>query len=488
MRLKVRKKKFSAGRPIAIINESDSKQIGAGVNERIIIKYKSKSIVTPLDLSEKISPKGTVVLSQEVIDYLGLKGGENIGVEIARNPRVIKIINKKLSCKKLSQKEITQVISAIVKNALTETEIAFFISAIYKCGMSIKETEYLTRAIFETGEKLNLKYKKIADKHSIGGIAGNRTTPLVVSICSSAGLIMPKNSSRAITSAAGTADVMEAVCKVEFNKTEMKKIVRETGACLVWGGSLGFAPADDKIIRVERLIQIDPKPNLIASILAKKLSVGSTDILIDIPYGKGAKVNKQKAKELKTKFEKISKTFKMNLQCILTPAKSPIGNGIGPILEIRDIINVLEGGGPKDLKEKSILLSAKILELTKKAKPGKGEALAEELISSGKALEQFKKIVKAQKGNLKNLSLAKFSKDIKAKNYKQIKQINNKNLNLLARIAGSPDDKKAGVYFWKKSNEKIKKGEKIITIYSSSKKRLEDAFDFYKENKVINFK
>ena len=303
---------------------------------------------------------------------------------------------------------------------------------------------------------------------------------------------MPKTSSRAITSAAGTADVMEAICKVNFSKEEIEKIVRKTNACMVWGGALGFAPADDKIIRVENLISIDPEPNLIASILAKKLSVGSKYVLIDIPCGKYAKVNKKQATELKNKFETIGKRFKLKLKCVITNGSQPIGNGIGPILELRDIISILKNQAdcPKDLKNKALFLAGEILELCGKAKKDNGYKIAEGILASGKAFDKFKEIVEAQKGSIsKNkLALAKFFHVIFAEKSAKIAEIDNKKINLLARIAGSPNDKKAGLYLWRHVGEKIKKGDKLLTIYSSSDKKLKDAVDFYKKNKIIIMK
>ena len=488
MKLKAIYRKWSAGRPIVILNEKDAKKIGAEVNNRVVIKHKSKIIIALVNTSRKIAKEGDAVLTTEVKEALNFADGQIIDVELAKNPRITQIITKKLSGKELSKSEITKIISEIVKNALTETEIAFFISAVYKVGMSLNETKWLTEAMLETGKQLDIKRKIIADKHCIGGIAGNRTTPIVVSICAAEGITIPKSSSRAITSAAGTADVMESICRVEFDAEEIKRIILKTNACLVWGGALGFAPADDKIIKVEKMINIDPEPNLIASILAKKLAVRSNHVLIDIPYGTSAKVNKKGAEKLKKTFEKLGKMFKIKLKCVLTDGNQPIGNGIGPILEMRDVISVLKGDGPHDLREKSIFLAGKIFELCNMAEKNKGGILAKEILDSGKAFKKFEQIVKAQgaKGSLMDkLSYAKFYININSKKSGIIKSIDNKKINLLARIAGSPDDKKAGVYLWKHAENKIQTREKIITIYSQSKKRLEDAVSFYKENEII---
>ncbi|MEK6890643.1 MAG: AMP phosphorylase [Nanoarchaeota archaeon] len=487
MKLKVKRYKLSAGRPIAIINKETAKILSANLNDRILIKYNSKRIVAVLDLSSQISNKKEIVLSTEIMDFLEISGGEMVVVDVAKKPRAIQTINKKLKCDKLSKEEIFLIIKSIVNNEITETEIAFFISAVYECGMSMDEIVWMTEAIFKTGKKLKLNKKIIVDKHSIGGLAGNRTTPLVVSICAAAGLTFPKTSSRAITSAAGTADVMEAICKVDFSPAELKKIINKTNACLAWGGSLGFAPADDKIIRVESQINIDPEPNLIASIMAKKLSVGSKFILIDIPYGKYAKVDKTKALDLKKKFEEIGKRFNLKLKCVITDGSQPIGHGVGPILELIDIIKILkcEKDAPIDLKNKSLFLAGEIFELVGKVRKGKGSKLALEILDSGKAFNKFKEIVEAQKGKLIELKPGKFSYEIKTNKKSRVISIDNKKINILAKIAGSPNDKKAGVYLYKHLGESLDKGKSILTIYSSSKNKLKDAVDFYRENNII---
>jgi len=257
---------------------------------------------------------------------------------------------------------------------------------------------------------------------------------------------------------------------------------------MVWGGGLGMVPADSKIIKIEKLLKIDPKAQLLASIMSKKLAVGSNYILIDIPYGKSAKMSKKKALELKRDFEKLGKYFKRKLKVILTDGSQPIGNGVGPVLELIDVLNILnpKEQGPIDLEEKSIFLAGELLELTGKAKKTKGEDLARKILKSGKAFEKFKQIIKAQKrkGSVK-LQPAKFKKDIHSKKSGKIKEIDNKKINTLARIAGCPIDKSSGLYLYHHVNDKVKKHEPILTIYSETRARLNQAVAFYWREKPI---
>ena len=493
MELKVKFLKWSAGILGAMLNVKTAEKMGAQTTGRVSIKTISKypkEIYTFVDTIEGFIKEEEVLVSSEVKKRLGLKKGEKVDINIASPPRSTLFIKKKLNKKRLSEKEINEIISDVADNSLSEPEIALFISAMYKHGMNFKETIYLIKAILKTGHELKLMSKELVDKHSIGGIAGNRTTPIVVSICAAAGLTMPKTSSKAITSAAGTADVINTIAQVEFTAKDLKKIIKKTGAFIVWGGALNMVPADSKIIKIEKALKIDPESQLLASIMSKKLAVGSKYILIDIPYGKTAKVTKHEALRLKKKFEQLGRYFKKKLKCVLTDGKQPIGNGIGPMLELRDVLEVLDPKqkGPRDLEEKSLFLASEIFELSGKTKKGKGRELAEEILYSGKAFKKFEDIIKAQKGKLIELKLPKNKKEILAKKSGRVIEIHNKKINSLARVTGCPADRYSGLYIFKKVGDRVKKGEKILTIYTESRPRLREAIRFYERIKPIKIK
>jgi AMP phosphorylase len=489
VKLKVRFLDWTAGIPVAMLNEDTAEKLGVRIRDRISIKVDSRELDTIVDTIGKFIGKNEIAVSAEIKKRLGLRRGQMLDIALAENPVSLNYIKKKLNNHQLSQKEIKEIITDIVNNSLSEAEIALFVSGMYKFGMTMKETIFLIKAILENGSVLDFKNKLVVDKHCIGGIAGNRTTPIIVSICASTGLIMPKNSSRAITSAAGTADVIESVADVEFSVSELKKIIKKTGACMVWGGGLKLVPADSMIIQVEKMVSIDPEAMLLASIMSKKLSVGSDYILIDIPYGKNAKVDYKHALKLKKKFEYLGKYFKKHLKVVLTDGSQPIGNGIGPVLEIIDVLKVLRReNSPMDLEEKSLFLAGEILEMTGKAKKGQGKNLAFEILESGKAYQKFLEIIKAQNGNLNRIKLAKYNKTICAKRNCSIAEIHNKKINTMARLSGCPADKSAGLYIHVYLNDKLKKGDKIITIYSESKSRLKEALRFYEKEKPVRIK
>lgn len=477
MKLKIRKIGLGAGRPIAFLHEEDARKLGLDVGERLEINFKKNRITATVDIVEKLIKKGQLALSQEAMNHINVKQGDAVKVNLALEPRSTRYILKKLEGEELSKKEILSIIKDIVNNALTEAEIAYFVSGVYENGMTLEETKHLTWAMFKTGNKLKWKGRtKIVDKHSIGGLAGNRTTPIVIPICAAAGLKIPKTSSRAITSAAGTADVIETIAKVDLPINKIKEITNKANACMVWGGAIKMAPADDKLIRIERLLSLDPESQLIASIISKKLAIGSKYVLIDIPYGKNAKVSKKEAKKLKIKFEKVGKHFNLNIKVILTDGSQPIGNGIGPTLEMKDALRVLEqNNSPKDLENKSILLAAEMLEMTRKAKKGKGKAMAREILKSGKALEKFNEIISLQGKNKNTLKTARYKHKILSKKAGKIKDINSKSISYIARVLGCPIDKTSGVYIHKHVSESVKKREVLLTLYAESNKKLKEA-------------
>ncbi|MBI2045004.1 thymidine phosphorylase family protein [Candidatus Pacearchaeota archaeon] len=490
MELRIKFLKWSTGMLGAMLHKKTADKIGVQSRDRISIKKaggKDGEIFTFVNTIDGLIKENEIAISSETKERINLKNGQRVEVRLAESPKSVLYIKKKVDGKKLSEKEIRSIIIDVVDNSLGETEIALFVSGMYEKGMTFRETIGLTKAILDTGFRVELPYKIIADKHCVGGVPGNRTTPIVVSICAAGGLIVPKNSSRAITSAAGTADVIEAIARVDFSPDEIKKIIRKTGACMVHGGGLGMVPADSRIIQVEKILKIDPGAQLLASIMSKKLASGSTHVVIDIPYGKGAKFTEKEALALRKKFNKLAKYFKIKIECLLTDGTQPIGNGIGPIFELLDIIKILDPNqdGPKDLEKKSLLLAGKLFEMTGKANKGEGIALAEKILDSGKAFEKFKEIIKAQSGSLRKIKLAKYNHEVFAKKSGKVFEIINSDLNSIARLAGSPDDKAAGIYLFYHVGDYVKRGQQLFLICSESKPRLNQALEFYKKKKPV---
>lgn len=486
MKLHIKRVNLQTAKPVALLHATDAQALGVHPADRVLLRAGIKSEIAITDVTTGFVKRGQIALSNDILAYLGAQADTTLEVTLAQRPKSSLFMRGENRCKPYTRDHLVKIIKDVVSNALTEAEIAYFISGVNYCGMTIEETHYLIEAIVKSGVKISWGKKAVADKHSIGGIPGNRTTPLVVAICASQGVLMPKTSSRAITSAAGTADTIETVAKVDFSISELQAIVKKTGACLVWGGALGLAPADDKLIQIEKMLNLDPEPQLLASILSKKLAVGSTHVLIDIPYGPGAKVSRERAIALKKKFVLLGRRIGLKLRVALTDGSQPIGNGIGPALEMRDVLNVLQRtNAPRDLERKAVQLAGILLEMMGKARKGKGRQKAQAALNNGSALAKFKEIIEAQKGSLRNIPEARYKRVLLAPRRATINAINNKSINMLARIAGCPQDKAAGVYLHAHVGEIVAKGEPLLTLYAESRFRLRDALNFVKENHPV---
>ncbi|MBI2652861.1 AMP phosphorylase [Candidatus Woesearchaeota archaeon] len=491
MKLKVKDIDISSGGPlIAIMNHKDAAMLDLHVMDRIKIKKgrKIETVVVDIAESDKVVPKGKIGVFEEVLNSLKLGNNDDVEIAIARKPLSIDYIKKKLDGQKLSKKEIDQIVWDIVHNKLSAVELTYFVAACYTNVMSTEETILLTKAMVKHGDVLRLDKYPVIDKHSIGGIPGNRTTMGVVPVIAAAGYYMPKTSSRSITSPAGTADTMEVLANVAFPIKKMKEIVLKTKGCIVWGGALNLAPADDKIIAVERPLEIDAESQLLASIMAKKHSVSSTHILIDVPIGKDAKVkNKVEALKLKKEFEKIGKRLKKHIKVLITDGTQPIGNGIGPALEARDVLWLLKRDPrrPIDLERKCLMMCANIFSIVG-VKNGYKRAL--EILNSGKAYQKMVEIIKAQDGKeiaAEDIKIGKYSYDVLSAKNGRVSDIDNIFISRIARIAGAPHDKGAGIYLYRHVGDKVKRGEKLFTIYSESQHELEYARDVAKQSKVF---
>ena len=413
-------------------------------------------------------------------------------------------IRKKLVGRTLNYKEIFSIMDQIAKKRLGDVLTTYFAASGYSQGFTNQELYYLTKAMIETGEKLHFK-GIVADKHSIGGVPGNRTTLIVVPIIAAAGFLIPKSSSRAITTS-GTADDMEILAPVILPTEKILKIVKKINACIVWGGNFNIAPADDVIINVEKELMFESFDKIIISIMAKKIAFGATHVVIDLPYGNTLKVTHLKDAEiLKNKFEYVAKKFNIKIRVLIHRTDEPVGRGIGPILETKDALKVLEQtlDRPFDLETRSLTLAGNLLELCLKDSPknlqehvrntyGNCIGWATKILQDLLAFKKMQEIIFEQGGNpdidSDKLVPGKFTYRIKAEKDYIIKNIDSKNITLLVKALGAPLQKGAGVYLDKKEEEKVEKGDSICTLYSENVYNLRQGKKTIREFPVFSFR
>jgi len=408
-------------------------------------------------------------LSEQAFEQLGMNEGEAISIAHATPPKSLHAVHRKIAGEQLDAADFTAIMQDLIDNRYSHMEMAAFLVACSGNGMERDEVLAMTEAMVNTGERLDWGEPLVADKHCIGGIPGNRTTMLITPIIAAHGMLIPKTSSRAITSPAGTADTMETLAHVKLELDRLREIVRRERGCLAWGGTARLAPADDILISVERPLSLDSSGQMVASILSKKIAAGSTHLLIDIPVGPTAKVHTMNdALRLRKLFEYVGDRSRINLEVVITNGEQPIGRGIGPVLEARDVLLVLENDpeAPSDLREKSLRLAGRILEFDPDVRGGQGYAIARDILDTGRAMKKMQSLIKAQGVNETALKLGKLVKDIPAGRDGFVVAIDNLVMSRLARLAGAPMDKGAGVYLFKKLGDHVEKGEPMYRIHA----------------------
>ncbi|MCL5876851.1 MAG: AMP phosphorylase [Candidatus Bathyarchaeota archaeon] len=466
----------TGGNRIAVVSEQTASQLGVQSSDRIKITYGDKTSIAIINIAEHF-PSNRIGLFEETEGALGVKGDEVVDVALAPLPESLFNIRAKLRGERLREKDIVAIVKDVVERHLSTAEIAAFLTALNIYGLSTGETEALSRAMIMTGKTLNFGASPILDKHSVGGIPGDKTSMLVVPIVAAAGFTIPKTSSRAITSPAGTADRVETLCPVTLSINEIYETVKKTGGCLVWGGSLELAPADDLFIQVEYPLGIDPM--LLPSILSKKKAIGATHVAIDIPTGMGAKIKtRQEAYTLASDFIDLGKRLGLNIQCALTFGDQPLGCGIGPALEAREALQTLMGGGPPDLREKAVSLSSMLFEMVGVENP---RGMAQDMIDSGKAERKMREIIAAQGGNPavkpEDLPVGPKSAVVRSKEAGKVLWLSTDDIVRIARMAGAPKEKGAGVLLHAKLGDYVRKDGVLIEVFAERSSKLSAALE-----------
>jgi AMP phosphorylase len=464
----------AGGKQIIVVDEEYASRLGIHSSDRVEVTYKQQNIIAIANVATDF-PKKTLGIYEEVQQKLKAQEGEMVEVRPAERPESLGYIRNKLIGRRLLAPEIKSIVMDVVERHLSDVELASFVTSLYIRGTSMDEVEALTKAMVETGQTIDFDKKPILDKHSIGGVPGDKTTLLVIPIVSAAGFTIPKTSSRAITSPAGTADRMEVLCPVDLKCEEIRAVVKKTNACLIWGGALELAPADDLFIQVEYPLSIDPL--LLPSIMSKKKAIGAEYVVVDIPTGRGAKIKTiGEAHALAQEFIELGKRLNMHIQCAVTFGEQPIGYAIGPALEAREALSTLMGKGPIDLVNKAVSLAALLFEMMGVKD---GTQKAKDILESGEAEKKFREIIAAQGGDPhvkpEDIEVGNETVEIRAEEKGRIQWINNRDMAQIARAAGAPKTKSAGVLLNKKLGDTVTEGAILYRIYSKNAQKLESA-------------
>lgn len=418
--------------------------------------------------------------------------------------RMYDIIYKKRNKKELTTEEIEYMIDNYVNGKIPDYQMSSMLMAIFFNGMTDKELSTMTIAMAKSGDMVDLSSINgiKVDKHSTGGV-GDKTTLIIAPIVAYYGVKVAKMSGRGLGHTGGTVDKMESIpgLKTNFSQEEFFHIVNKTGISVI-GQSGNLAPADKKLYALRDVTAtVDSIPLIAASIMSKKLAAGSDCILLDVKTGSGAFMkNLDEAINLAEKMVTIGESCGKKTLALITDMDMPLGKNIGNSLEIKEIINTLNGKGPKDLTEICLKLSSNMLYLANKGTIQECEKMAKDAIDNGFAMQKLIDMVEAQGGNIEYIKnpnkfeKAKYSIDILLEDNIEgyINYMDTEGLGIASTMLGAGRETKediidfsAGIILNKKVGDKVKKDDILCTIFTNDKNKIENAKNKIKSSIVI---
>jgi thymidine phosphorylase len=454
---------------------------GFEAQSRVEVALNGRHIVATLNVVDlAFLDEDEAGLSESAWRLLGAKDGDAGQLRHPAPLESLGHVRAKVYGRRLTQNALDAVIGDVAAGRYSDLQLAAFVTACASNGIDMDETVALTRAMVDVGERMRWSEGRVMDKHSVGGLPGNRTTMLIVPIVAACGLRMPKTSSRAITSPAGTADTMETLAPVELDVPQIQAVVEKTGGCIAWGGAVRLSPADDVLIRVERPLDLDSPGQLVASVLSKKAAAGATHVVIDMPIGPTAKVRTaHAAAALERHLVHVGAALGMQVRVSRTDGSAPVGRGIGPALEARDVLAVLRRapGAPENLEQRAIALAGEVLEFGEAAPRGEGAALAATVLADGRAWRKFQDICEAQ-GGMREPPVAPFTRDIAAARSGSVTGIDNRRLARIAKLAGAPKSPCAGIDLRVEHGDFVERGQPLFTLHAASPGTLDYAYEY----------
>ena len=465
------------------------KSEGFEAQSRIMIRHRDRSIIATLNVvhDQKLLELDEAGLSEAAWRLLKPDAGGHVVLSHPAPLESLGHVRAKVYGQRLGDIEMAAIVGDIAAGRYADIQLSAFITACAGSRLDLNETTALTRAMIYVGDRLIWPEPIVVDKHCVGGLPGNRTTLIVVPIVAALGLTMPKTSSRAITSPAGTADTMETLAPVNLDIAAMRKVVERESACIIWGGSVQLSPADDVLIRVERPLDLDSEGQLVASVLSKKAAAGSNHVVIDIPVGPTAKVRSDvAARLLGQRLIEVGREIGLNVRAVVTDGSQPVGRGVGPALEARDVLAVLRGDktAPQDLRVRALHLAAEILEMSGKISPGKGLDEATAVLADGRAWKKFQAICDAQ-GGMREPRIAAYTHVVTAPRAGRVVSIDNRRLARLAKLAGAPKAAAAGLQLHAPLGTQVAAGQPILTVHADAPGELTYALQYLESQKPI---
>ncbi len=483
MRLTVRYHDIISSIPTVLLHETDCHELGVEDGDRVRVKGRDEQTFL-VTMSDTLVDVGDIMVNDAVLNEICVSDGECVDVNVDPAPASVRSIRRKMDGLKLDDGEIHAIVDDTMEGRLSAVEVSAWLTSLHIHGMDMDEIASYTRAMSVSGGRLDFGDRFILDFHSFGGIAGNKITPIVVSIVAAAGHSIPKLSSRAISSACGTADFVETFCDIDQDDDDILRITNELGGTFSWTGSTDLGPAGDVFIKSQRPLGIDPRPQLLASIMGKKLAAGAKAMLMDIPTGPETKVKTREEAESYTRdLEELGRRIGIEVECAITPALEPLGVAVGPVLEARECMRVLEReSGSEDVADKACLCAGILLRM---AGDPDGQTTARHILDSGMAHAKFLEIATAQGGDsdIRSTDMIPglLSAEVRAESSGMVRSISNKAVIVVAKSAGAPGHSGSGLILHRKCGMAVSEGDVLMTIYADRVDKLDDAVERVKD-------
>lgn len=448
---------------------------------RIEVRADGKRIIATLNVvTTALLHRNEIGLSEAAWSLLAVPEGTEVKLAHSLPVDSMSDVRAKLYGNRLERPALERIVRDVADGRYSELEVAAFIGACAGDRLDLEETIALTQAMVDAGTRIRWEAAQVVDKHCVGGLPGNRTTLIVVPIVAAYGLVMPKTSSRAITSPSGTADTMETLAPVALDLAQMRRVVEQEGACIAWGGAIRLSPADDILIGVERALDLDSEGQLVASVLSKKAAAGATDVVLDIPVGPTAKVRTpEAARTLAQRLVIAGRAVTLNVRTLISDGTQPVGRGIGPALEARDVLAVLrrEADAPADLRERSLYIAGAVIECASGVRAGTGAATARAILEDGRAWRKFQAICAAQ-GGMREPPCARHRHVMPAVRPGIVTRFDNRRLARVAKLAGAPDRPAAGITRDAPLGAAVARGDPLFTIHAEAPGELAYALQY----------
>jgi pyrimidine-nucleoside phosphorylase len=392
----------------------------------------------------------------------------------------------------LDENEIKWMIDGYVKGEIRDYQMSAWLMAVCLNSLTDEETFILTDAMKNSGDILDLSGVNgvTVDKHSTGGI-GDKTSLIIAPICAACGIYVPKMSGRGLGFTGGTIDKLESITgfKVNIDFEQYIDIINKNGAAII-AQSGHLVPADKKLYALRDVTAtVDSIPLICSSIMSKKLATGCDCILLDVKCGNGAFMKTaDDAVKLAELMVKVGQKAGKKCRAVITDMNEPLGNAVGNSLEVIEACEILLGRETGRLYDLCIALSANMMELGGLGTYDECVKLAQNAVSSGKAIDVLRRMIDAQGGNpevVSDYSLfkqAQYKLEVYSKENGYISAVNSEEIGMAALMTGAGRankddviDSSAGIILNKHVGDYAEKGELLLTMYSSTVDDLNEA-------------